>query len=214
MTSGTIPRRELRQRRPAGRPPNYVPLLGVLVLGVMVLLWVAGRFSLDSGAAVAVASPTSSATLAAGSARPTQRPTPTVTPTVTPSPTATPSPTPTPTPTPSPSPSPTPSPTPTASPSPSPSPIPAPTAPPVGLIILAPADGAIVGQRQLVISGLARPGSPITWDRPLWFDDHTTADGLGNWSFSVALAEGENAFTFRIGDDFSTAQTIIVRYQP
>jgi hypothetical protein len=64
------------------------------------------------------------------------------------------------------------------------------------------------------VAGLARPGSTITWDRPLWFDDHTTADSAGYWSFAITLAVGDNVMTFRVGDDPSTARSITVRYQP
>ena len=64
------------------------------------------------------------------------------------------------------------------------------------------------------IAGMAMPGTTVTWDRPFWFDEHTTADAGGYWSFSIALGRGENVMTFRIADDVSTAQTITVRYQP
>jgi hypothetical protein len=66
----------------------------------------------------------------------------------------------------------------------------------------------------VLVQGLAAPGAVITWDKPLWFDDHTTAGADGYWSFSIALAQGDNVLTFRVGDDTTTAQTITVRYQP
>lgn len=62
----------------------------------------------------------------------------------------------------------------------------------------------------MVVRGLALPGSTITRDVPLWFDEHALTDGAGNWSFALALNVGENVFTFRVGDDVSTAQTLTI----
>jgi hypothetical protein len=92
--------------------------------------------------------------------------------------------------------------------------VPAPTPPPTGLLILEPRDGAVVRESVVRVAGLAAPGANITWDRPLWFDEHRTADDFGNWSFAIALGQGDNVLTFRVGDDFSTAKTITVRYVP
>ncbi len=58
--------------------------------------------------------------------------------------------------------------------------------------------------------GLAMPGTTITRDIPLWFDEHTVADWAGNWSFPVQLNIGDNVFRFRVGDDASTAQTLTI----
>jgi hypothetical protein len=89
-----------------------------------------------------------------------------------------------------------------------------PTPPPTGLLILEPGNGAVVRAPVVRVAGLAQPGSTITWDRPFWFDEHRTADAFGYWSFAIALGQGDNVLTFRVGDDFSTAQTITVRYVP
>lgn len=90
----------------------------------------------------------------------------------------------------------------------------APQPPASGLIIVEPADGTVVNVPGVLIRGLAQPGATITWDRPLWFDEHTTADATGGWSFSIALSRGDNVMTFRVGDDLSTSRSITVRYEP
>ena len=76
-----------------------------------------------------------------------------------------------------------------------------------------PVDGATVDEHLVVVRGLARPGSVITRDIPFWFDDHTTADSAGRWSFAVSLTEGENVLTFRMGDDMSTARQLTLTYR-
>jgi hypothetical protein len=88
------------------------------------------------------------------------------------------------------------------------------TAPPVGLTILSPADGAVVGAREVTVIGTAPPGLRITQDISFGFDRHATADGTGHWAIQVELTEGENQLRFRIGDDPSTAQTMRVTYVP
>lgn len=65
----------------------------------------------------------------------------------------------------------------------------------------------------MIVRGLASPGATITRDIPFWFDEHTTADAGGRWSFTVELVAGENKLTFRIGDQPATAQTVTVRYE-
>ncbi len=86
------------------------------------------------------------------------------------------------------------------------------TAPPVGLTILSPADGAVVGTKQVTVIGSAPAGLGITQDISLGLDRHTTADGTGHWAIQADLSEGENQLKFRIGDDGSTTQTIRVIY--
>lgn len=88
-----------------------------------------------------------------------------------------------------------------------------PTVPARGLAIIEPADGATVNEQFVIVRGLARPGSVITRDIPLWFDEHTRADSAGLWSFAVSLDEGGNTMTFRVGDDLSTARTLTVIYR-
>lgn len=86
------------------------------------------------------------------------------------------------------------------------------TAPPVGLTILSPADGAVVGTRDVTVIGTAPAGLRITQDISFGFDRHATADGTGHWAMGIELAEGENQLKFRIGDDPSTTQTLRVIY--
>lgn len=86
------------------------------------------------------------------------------------------------------------------------------TAPPVGLTILSPADGAVVGAREVTVIGTAPPGLRITQDISFGFDRHATADGTGHWAIQVELTEGENQLKLRIGDDPSTTQTLRVIY--
>jgi hypothetical protein len=88
------------------------------------------------------------------------------------------------------------------------------TATPVGLTILSPADGAVVGSPKATVIGTAPPGLGITQDISLGFDRHATADGTGHWAIEVELNEGQNELKFRIGDDPSTTQTIRVIYLP
>ncbi|HYI21985.1 MAG TPA: hypothetical protein VEX62_05035 [Candidatus Limnocylindrales bacterium] len=83
-----------------------------------------------------------------------------------------------------------------------------------GLVILEPTDGATVTDRIVLVRGLAQPGSTVTRDVPMWFDEHVVADSAGRWSFAVSLSEGENVLTFRVGDDTSTERSLTVYYQP
>lgn len=86
------------------------------------------------------------------------------------------------------------------------------TAPPVGLTILSPADGSVVGTKDVTVIGTAPPGMGITQDISFGLDRHATADGTGHWAIQVGLSDGENQLKFRIGDDGSTTQTIRVIY--
>jgi zinc ribbon protein len=88
------------------------------------------------------------------------------------------------------------------------------TAPPVGLTILSPADGSVVGAKNVTVIGTAPPGLRITQDISLGLDRHATADGTGHWAIEAELAEGQNDLKFRIGDDPSTTQSIRVIYLP
>jgi len=204
---------------------DWLALAGIGGLGVVVLLVLA---AMVGGAPApppidATSTPTQVAVLSPFSPEPTQKPTQGPSPSPKP---FVPTPSPSPTPTPSPSPSPTPSPTPvptlvptaTASPTGSPAPLPSPTAgsslPAAGLVILEPADGATVPDRIVVVRGLAQPGSTVTRDVPMWFDEHVVADSRGRWSFAVGLNDGENVLTFRAGDDTSTERILTLNYQP
>jgi hypothetical protein len=81
-----------------------------------------------------------------------------------------------------------------------------------GLMVVEPSAGATVTDRFVVIRGLAPAGATITRDVPGWFDEHTVADHDGRWSFAEALHDGENDFTFRIGDDRTTEVHLAVYY--
>jgi hypothetical protein len=83
----------------------------------------------------------------------------------------------------------------------------------VGLIVLDPVDGSTVTQSTITVRGLAQPGAPITQDVPFWFDNHTTADASGHWSFDVTLNPGLNTFNFRVDDQYETEVTLNVYYQ-
>ena len=190
--SGVVRRSHLARQRPSTARRDALALVGVGGLSVVVLLVV---LSLLGGRSVVSPSPTPTRVAVASS-------TPTLKPTF--SPEASPSPTP----------SPVPSPSPTASPTPTHSPMPSPTPPPVGLVILEPDNGSTTSERAIAIRGLAAPGSVITRDVPLWFDEHTTADSAGHWSFVEPLNVGENSFTFRVADDRTTEITLIVYYRP
>jgi len=225
-----------RSRRLQSTPPRRDWLLGGLVAGltVIALLIVVNVFGGRPTDVANTSSPSASPSASAISSLPVfvqDTPTPSPLPTATPSPTPTLLATPTPaqsptlpptvaptlTPTPSPIQTATPTPTPIATPAitPSPSPTPAPTSTPVvGLVITSPRDGATVSSSPVVIKGKAPPGSTITHDIPLGFDEHTTADAQGRWSFSESLAPGENKFVFRIGDDRSTEVTLTITFSP
>lgn len=187
------------------------------VLAVMVLAVGGGVFRLGGdgpGAPAAAASSPSAPVFPFSTASPTLRPTasPTPSPTRPPPPTPTRPPTPTPTAPPTAPPTATPRPpTPALTASPA-----APTIPPItaGLVILEPVDGEIVDEGTVSVRGLGPPGATITHDIPFWFDDHTTADRRGRWSFSIDLEPGDNELTFRIGDDAQTSRTLTVVYQP
>jgi hypothetical protein len=75
-----------------------------------------------------------------------------------------------------------------------------------------PADGSTTFEDVVIVRGLAAPGSDITRDVPLWFDEHASADSVGRWSFVLTLSPGPNTFTFRVGDDRSTEQQLTINY--
>lgn len=223
--SGTIPRGQLRRAAPSTGGRNWLAALVVATLAIVVLAAVGGVFPVGTADPPAgeTLAPGASGTAAAALPSPGTTPTGSVAPPPSPTATAASTRSPTPTPRPSPSPSPTqaptrpPTPTPTTRPSPTPAASPrgsaAPTVPASGLIIVEPADGAVVSDRSIIVRGLAPPGATITRDIPFWFDEHTTADAAGRWSFAVELVAGENKLTFRIGDQSPTSETVTVRYE-
>jgi hypothetical protein len=76
--------------------------------------------------------------------------------------------------------------------------------------ITSPLDGATVQTLTVVVTGRAPAGTIVVHDISLQADQHVAARPDGSWSIGVALSEGENALTFRMGNDRSTAQTIHV----
>jgi len=71
-----------------------------------------------------------------------------------------------------------------------------------------------VRQQTIDIAGAAPPGSTITRDVPLWFDDHVTARPGGRWTMRVGLSQGLNELRFRLGDDRATEIVLRVTYAP
>jgi len=108
---------------------------------------------------------------------------------------------------------PTPEPTPTPTLEPTSEPTPAPT-PQLGLTFDFPHDGEVLSDRDINVIGRAPPGSTVTRDIPMWFDDHTLVRDDGIWMLAVHLGDGQNLLRFRIDDDRSTEQVITVTYQP
>jgi hypothetical protein len=72
------------------------------------------------------------------------------------------------------------------------------------LRILAPLDGDVVEADTVTVRGVARPGSVITRDIPVWPDQHVSADASGRWTMVVGLQTGDNVLRFRIADDRTT----------
>lgn len=200
--SGVVRRSDFpRGPRRSNSRNDWLALVGVLALMALVLVFVASFFGRPAPSPSA--NPSAAQSLVADASGVADSPgvadTPGSTlPTYSAPPTATP--------TPSPSPSPTPYVPPTLPPTPTPSPLPSP--PVTGLIVVDPTDRSTVGSNTVTVHGLAQPGAPITQDVPMWFDNHTTADASGQWSFDVSLSQGWNAFKFRVGDDAATELTI------
>jgi hypothetical protein len=110
---------------------------------------------------------------------------------------------------------PTPTPPPTLSPTPAPTGAVEPSATPqLGLTFDFPVDGDVLSDQDINIIGTAPPGSTITHDVPMWFDDHTVTRADGIWMLPMHLGDGTNLLRFRIGDDRSTEQVITVYYRP
>lgn len=229
---GVVTRGQLLQRHEARRGNGFaMAAIGLAVVGVIVVM---------SGGSTAatrrIASFTPAGSLFAGGPGTTAAATPsngslatprvTFPPTLPPAPDPTPTPTPTatpidPTPTPTPSPTPPPTPKPTAAPTaaptgqptarPTPTPTERPTQPPAqGLVIVAPENGAEVNEATVVVRGRAPAGATVTLEIPWWFDQHVQADNRGRWSMTVGLVPGRNELTFRLGNDLSTRQRLII----
>jgi len=78
--------------------------------------------------------------------------------------------------------------------------------------VLEPVDGSTVAQSTITVRGLSQPNAPITQDIPFWFDNHTTADAAGQWSFDVTLSPGLNVLKFRVDDQYDTLVTLNVYF--
>lgn len=81
------------------------------------------------------------------------------------------------------------------------------------LTITSPADGSVTDAKEIMVGGTAPDGAEVVRDIPFASDDRVSAAG-GRWTMALKLDEGENALTFRIGDDESTAKTVTVIYRP
>ena len=77
------------------------------------------------------------------------------------------------------------------------------------LTIDAPEDGTVTAEQTVTVTGSAPDGADVVRSVSFGLDQHTTATG-GQWSMTVKLEDGENLFTFRVGDDDSTATTLLV----
>jgi hypothetical protein len=186
--SGVVRRSDLRKARQPNARNDWLALVCVLALMALVLVFVASFLGgKPSPSPNSSSSPTLVADASATSGLPTYSAPPTATPT--------------------PSPSPSPTPYPTLAPTPTPSP-----APLVGLVIVDPLDRSTATSPTITVHGVAKPGAAITQDVPMWFDNHTTANASGQWSFDVSLNQGWNAFRFRVGDDSTTEVTLNLYY--
>lgn len=102
----------------------------------------------------------------------------------------------------------------TPRPTPTPDPTLEPTLEPqLGLTFDFPYDGDVLSDADINVIGRAPPGSTITRDVPMWFDDHTLTRDDGIWMMPIHLDDGQNLLRFRIGDDRSTEQLITVTYR-
>lgn len=85
---------------------------------------------------------------------------------------------------------------------------------PVLLVITAPGDGAIVSTAQVSIQGTGPAGARVVRDISFAADQDAQVAADGSWQMSVSLNKGSNTFTFRIGDDRSTAIQWRVDFEP
>lgn len=208
--TGTVPRGPLRRQPPPSDPRlGWALVVGALVVGSVAVAWVLGATgtrgtattaSPSSAALAPTSSPTSGAVTTPDAIKtPEAINTPLRTTAPLPVPAATASPVVTLEPTPESTAEPTPDPT---------------RGPQAGLAIDFPADDEVVRSRVINVVGTAPSGATITRDIPLWFDAHTTVRADGIWMLPVELSEGDNALTFRIGDDRSTEIRFTVTYRP
>lgn len=95
---------------------------------------------------------------------------------------------------------------------PDPTPTPPPTPPPTGgrILVRDPADGAEVDAEEIVVSGLAPPGSTVVREFGFFETQSAEAGPDGTWLMRVRLDPGDNTLTFRVGDDPLTSRTIHV----
>ncbi len=216
--TGTVPRGDPRRKTPAPSPRSswifglLGLVIGAFVIGGIVVGGSSAHVSTATGTATLLPSPASRATATSAPASATEpgvapsltfgsisTPEPSAAPTLEPTAPATrePIPTATPTPTPEPTPEPTPAPT-----------------PQLGLAFDFPHDGDVLNDADINVIGRAPPGSTVTRDIPMWFDDHTVTRDDGIWMMPLHLGDGTNVLRYRLGDDRSTEQVITVTYQP
>ena len=93
-----------------------------------------------------------------------------------------------------------------------PTPTPAPTPPPPGgrIVVLEPQDGVEVDAEEVVVSGLAPPGSTVVREFGFFETQSAEVGPDGSWRMRVRLDPGDNSLTFRVGDDPVTSRTIHV----
>ena len=80
--------------------------------------------------------------------------------------------------------------------------------------ITSPMNGETVGTEHVEVSGTAPPGAEVVRPRSFRPDARTTAGPSGEWSMEVELDEGRNELEFRLEDDDSTTQRLVLVLDP
>jgi len=82
------------------------------------------------------------------------------------------------------------------------------TTPPAAPAITSPADGSFSQSTALVISGTTEANAMVTIKDGATTLGVITADGVGNWSLSLTLAEGTHSFTAQATDEAGNAGSV------
>jgi hypothetical protein len=80
--------------------------------------------------------------------------------------------------------------------------------------VVEPADGMTVTTPSVTVRGHGPAGATVVRDISFAPDDKATVAASGEWSMTVALDEGANDLTFRLGEDKASAITITVAFVP
>ena len=88
------------------------------------------------------------------------------------------------------------------------------TAVPAALAITSHRSGDTVATSRVTVSGTGPPGATIVRDVSLAPDDHVAVGPDGRWAIEVSLSAGSNTLRFRVGDDKSTEQDLVLVYSP